>query len=154
MVGESRPAAPDSRVKKAPSRQSRSCKVCRARKVKVRDTNRRGLGSRTGGTVPETVALFQRCLQRDARYRWGVQHHRTTKLFAHGNLASSGNPTLTFDFLILSSVIESNPAMLVVLMATRQNACMRTCLTKRQALSARPRKFETFAWRSGNFALG
>ncbi|KAJ5369158.1 uncharacterized protein N7496_008918 [Penicillium cataractarum] len=34
MVGESRQTAPDSRARKAPSRQSRSCKVCRARKVK------------------------------------------------------------------------------------------------------------------------
>ncbi|KAJ5708791.1 transcriptional regulator family: Fungal Specific TF [Penicillium malachiteum] len=34
MVGELRPSAPDSRVRKAPNRQSRSCKVCRIRKVK------------------------------------------------------------------------------------------------------------------------
>ncbi|KAJ5641648.1 transcriptional regulator family: Fungal Specific TF [Penicillium lividum] len=34
MVGESRPSAPDLRVRKAPNRQSRSCKVCRLRKVK------------------------------------------------------------------------------------------------------------------------
>jgi hypothetical protein len=38
MVGASLQTAPDLRVKKAPSRQSRSCKVCRARKVKVRET--------------------------------------------------------------------------------------------------------------------
>jgi hypothetical protein len=35
MVGASQHTVPGSRVKKAPSRQSRSCKVCRARKVKV-----------------------------------------------------------------------------------------------------------------------
>ncbi|KAJ5649520.1 uncharacterized protein N7484_003243 [Penicillium longicatenatum] len=34
MVGELRTSAPDSRVRKAPNRQSRSCKVCRLRKVK------------------------------------------------------------------------------------------------------------------------
>lgn len=35
MPGQSRSAAPDSRVRKALNRQSRSCKVCRSRKVKV-----------------------------------------------------------------------------------------------------------------------
>ncbi|KAJ5964007.1 uncharacterized protein N7479_003883 [Penicillium vulpinum] len=34
MVGDTRQFAPDSRVRKAPNRQSRSCKVCRLRKVK------------------------------------------------------------------------------------------------------------------------
>ncbi|CEJ61206.1 hypothetical protein PMG11_09743 [Penicillium brasilianum] len=34
MVGELRQVAPDARGRKPPSRQSRSCKVCRARKVK------------------------------------------------------------------------------------------------------------------------
>ncbi|KAJ5947755.1 hypothetical protein N7466_000770 [Penicillium verhagenii] len=34
MVGEFQVPAPDSRVRKAPTRQSRSCKVCRIRKVK------------------------------------------------------------------------------------------------------------------------
>ncbi|KAJ5238986.1 hypothetical protein N7468_003605 [Penicillium chermesinum] len=34
MPAESRPAAPDSRVRKTLNRQSRSCKVCRSRKVK------------------------------------------------------------------------------------------------------------------------
>ncbi|KAJ5108458.1 hypothetical protein N7456_005133 [Penicillium angulare] len=34
MAGELCPSAPDSRVRKAPNRQSRSCKVCRSRKVK------------------------------------------------------------------------------------------------------------------------
>ncbi|KAJ5280467.1 transcriptional regulator family: Fungal Specific TF [Penicillium angulare] len=37
MVGELYPSAPDSRVRKAPNRQSRSCKVCRSRKVKAEE---------------------------------------------------------------------------------------------------------------------
>ena len=39
MVGDTRQVANDSRVRKASNRQSRSCKVCRLRKVKVRSNN-------------------------------------------------------------------------------------------------------------------
>ncbi len=63
MVGESRQAAPDSRVKKALSRQSRSCKVCRARKVKVRETNRRGAQIADGRDRPGPLPCFTDALQ-------------------------------------------------------------------------------------------
>lgn len=36
MISGTQQFAPDSRVRKGPNRQSRSCKVCRLRKVKVR----------------------------------------------------------------------------------------------------------------------
>lgn len=66
MVGETRQAAPDSRVKKTPSRQSRSCKVCRARKVKVRrDTNRRGAQIADGRDRPGPLPCSTDVLQRD-----------------------------------------------------------------------------------------